>query len=434
MILFACIPLLVALATPLTPLTPLTLLTLLTPLTLLTLHAQTPTSPVTAAPPVDQIPLTQAPPPDRESRFLVQEVVGGLEVPWDLVWDHAGRMLITERPGRLRAVVEGRLLERPLYTVPDIKTGRGEIGLMGLCLHPDFAANGYIYIAHGYRAPDGSREDVRVVRLVEKPVGSGKVEFDRLIVSITPAGMNHAGCALRFGPDAKLYITTGEGFQAPLSQDLKSLAGKTLRLNDDGSVPDDNPFTGEEHRAAGVRPEIYSFGHRNAQGLDWQPGTGLMFQAEHGPSGERGWRGDDEVNIVEAGKNYGWPIIKGAETRDGLVSPVLVWRTAIAPVAAVFYNAEAFPDWKGDFIVAALGGLRGNPDPGLYRLTVRGRQVVAQERLATTYGRLRAVNVGPDGLIYFSTSNRDGRARPRAGDDRILRLVPNAAPAQSPAQ
>lgn len=413
----------------------LTLLAVAGLLSSFTAPAPPPTAvtPLPPAPPIDRVPLTQAPSPaDRETRFIVQEVVSGLEVPWDLAWDHTGRMLITERPGRLRAVVEGRLVEEPLYTVPDIKTGRGEIGLMGLCLHPDFATNGYIYIAHGYRAPDGSREDVRVVRLVEQPVGSGRVRFDRVIVTITPAGINHAGCALRFAPppplgDRKLYITTGEGFQAPLSQDMTSLAGKTLRLNDDGTVPDDNPFVGPEHRAAGVRPEIFSFGHRNAQGLDWQPGTGLMFQAEHGPSGERGWRGDDEVNIVEAGKNYGWPTIKGTESREGLVTPVLVWRTAIAPVAAVFYNAEAFPDWKGDLFVAALGGLRPNPDPGLYRLTIRGRAVVAQERLASTYGRLRAVNVGPDGYIYFTTSNRDGRARPRAGDDRVLRLVPKPA-------
>lgn len=361
---------------------------------------------------------------DADARFDVQEVVRGLEVPWDMAWDHTGRMLVTERPGRVRAVVEGKLLDKPLYTVPNIKAGRGEIGLMGICLHPDFKTNGYLYIAHGYRAADGSGEDVRVVRLVEK---DGQVTLDKVIMQTPPAGPNHAGCAVRFGPDKKLYITTGEGFKGQLAQDMTSLAGKTLRLNDDGTVPADNPFTGPEHKAKGVRPEIYSFGNRNGQGLDWQPGSNLLWEAEHGPSGENGWSGHDEVNIIRPGADYGWPTIYGAQKADGKQTPVHFWERAVAPVALCFYTGDKLPAFKGSMFVAALGGLRRDAEPGLFRFVIEGERIKSVERIVTDFGRVRGVANGPDGHLYFSTSNRDGRGRAREGDDKIYRLVPKPA-------
>ena len=215
--------------------------------------------------------------------------------------------------------------------------------------------------------------------------------------------------------DGKLYITTGDATERALAQRLDSLAGKTLRLNDDGTVPVDNPFAGQ----AGARAEIWSYGHRNAQGLDWQPGTNVMFQTEHGPSGFDGPGGGDEFNLVERGKNYGWPVIHHQATGAGMESPLLEYTPAVAPASGMFYRGAAFPEWRGNYF---FGCLRGQC---VIHVVLDGRRVVSQERmLVEDYGRLRDVAEGPDGTIYFSTSNRDGRGRAASDDDRMLRLVP----------
>ncbi|HEX8352546.1 MAG TPA: PQQ-dependent sugar dehydrogenase, partial [Pyrinomonadaceae bacterium] len=282
-------------------------------------------------------------------------------------------------------------------------------GLMGLTLHPDFARNRLLYLAYAY-SRDGVH--VRVVRFRETGAGLS----DRaLIIEGIPAARFHAGTRLRFGPDGKLYVTTGDAAEKELGQRLDTLAGKTLRLNDDGTVPDDNPFAGRP----GARPEIWSYGHRNSQGLDFQPGTGLMFQTEHGPSGFDGPGGGDEVNVVERGKNYGWAIIHHRETRPGMESPLLEYTPACAPASGAFYRGSALAQFRGDFF---FGCLRGE---GLQRVVLEGRVVRSEERLLRgEYGRIRDVAEGPDGALYFSTSNRDGRGRPAADDDRIMRLIP----------
>jgi glucose/arabinose dehydrogenase len=200
-----------------------------------------------------------------------------------------------------------------------------------------------------------------------------------------------------------------------LAQRLDSLAGKTLRVNDDGTVPPDNPFVGQN----GARPEIWSYGHRNVQGLDWQPGTDLMFQTEHGPSGFDGPEGGDEVNIVEKGKDYGWPVIHHTQTRDGMQAPLLEYTPACAPASAVFYRGSVFSQFRRNFFFGCLRGMR------IIRVVLDGRRVVKQENLLEKkYGRIRDVAEGPDGYLYFSTSNRDGRGSPANDDDRIIRLVP----------
>jgi glucose/arabinose dehydrogenase len=193
---------------------------------------------------------------------------------------------------------------------------------------------------------------------------------------------------------------------------MKSLGGKTLRLNPDGSIPADNPFPGSP---------IFSLGHRNAQGIDWQPGTGLQFQTEHGPSGFDGPGGGDEVNIVEAGKNYGWPVVHHKESAPGMVSPLLEYTPAVAPSGASFSTGAALPSFQGDFFFTNLRGevlIRVRMDPKNPR-----RVLETEELFRDVYGRLRDVVVGPDGALYVATSNRDGRGRPRPGDDRILRVV-----------
>jgi glucose/arabinose dehydrogenase len=342
------------------------------------------------------------------ARFRVETVAENLEVPWAIAFVPDGRIFFTERPGRVRVIEQGRLRPEPLATIAEVATA-SEAGLMDLKLHPRFAENRLIYLAYAYRA-GGMR--VRVVRYQETGAG---LASPTVIIENIPAAANHAGCRLGFGPDGKLYVTTGDATDRRLAQRLDSLAGKTLRLNDDGSVPADNPFAGRQ----GARAEIWSLGHRNAQGMDWQPGTGLMFQTEHGPSGFDGPGGGDEVNVVEAGKNYGWPEVHHTESREGMVSPTLVYTPAVAPASGTFYRGAAFPDYRGNYFFGCLRGSR------IIRVVLDGRRVVSQENLlGDQYGRIREVAEGPDGAIYFSTSNRDGRGRPAAGDDRILRLVP----------
>ena len=345
---------------------------------------------------------------DAAAGFRVETVVSRLEVPWSIVFAPDGRMLFTERAGRVRVFEKGSLRPEPLAVITDVERG-SESGLMGLTLHPNFAENRLLYLAYAY-SQDGVR--VRVVRFQETPAG---LTDRRVIIEGIPAARFHAGTRLRFGPDGKLYVTTGDAAEKELGQKLDTLAGKTMRLNDDGTVPPDNPFVGRP----GARPEIWTYGHRNSQGLDFQPGTGLMFQTEHGPSGFDGPGGGDEVNIVERGKNYGWAAIHHKETKEGMESPLLEYTPACAPASGAFYRGSALVKFKGNFF---FGCLRGQ---GLQRVVLDGRRVVSEERLfEDRYGRIRDVAEGPDGALYFSTSNRDGRGSPASDDDRIMRLVP----------
>lgn len=215
-------------------------------------------------------------------KFKVETVASGLQVPWEMVFAPDGRMFFTERPGRLRVIENSKLNPTPLAALTDVEA-KSESGLMGLALHPKFAENHLLYLAYAYDASGGTA--VRVVRYRE----TGTALADRMVlIEGIPAAQFHAGTRLRFGPDGMLYITTGDAGQRELAQKLDSLAGKTLRLKDDGTIPADNPFVGQ----AGARAEIWSYGHRNSQGLDWQPGSNLMFQTEHGPSGFDGPGGE----------------------------------------------------------------------------------------------------------------------------------------------
>ena len=346
--------------------------------------------------------------PQSQTSFKVETVVENLQVPWSIVWAPDGRMIFTERPGRVRVYENGRLRPEPLLVVPDVEP-KGESGLMSIALHPQFASNHLLYLSYAYNA---NGQQVRVVRYRETPNGFTE---RKVIVENIPAAQFHAGCRLRFGPDGKLYITTGDATERELAQQLDSLAGKTLRLNDDGTVPNDNPFVGQPN----ARPEIWTYGNRNGQGIDFQPGTNLLWETEHGPSGFDGPGGGDEVNILERGKNYGWPVIHHRATHEGMESPVLEYTPACAPASGMFYRGSQFPQFKNNLFFGCLVGTR------IIRVVLNGRQVVSQENLLEKkYGRIRDIAEGPDGFIYFSTSNRDGRGSPANDDDRILRLVP----------
>jgi len=332
--------------------------------------------------------------------------VSGLEVPWSIVFTSPDRMLVTERPGRIRIVEKGALREKPLAVLSDVEAS-GESGLMGITLAPDYATSRLLYVAYAYDTKSGPR--VRVVRLRD---GGDSLSDRKVIIEDIPAARYHAGCRLRFGPDGMLYVTTGDATDGKIAQDLKNLGGKTLRLQPDGSIPPDNPFPGSP---------VFSYGHRNSQGLDWDPVSKRMFQTEHGPSGFDGPGGGDEVNIVEAGKNYGWPLVHHRETRAGTVPPLLEYTPAIAPSGASFSTGALLPSFRNDFFFTGLRGerlVRVRLDP-----SDRRRVAETEDLFPGVYGRLRDVVTGPDGALYVATSNRDGRGKVRTGDDRILRVV-----------
>jgi len=329
-----------------------------------------------------------------------ETVVGGLDTPWSLAFVPDGRIFVTERPGLIRVIEDGRLRPQPLADLREQVTAEGEGGLLGLALDPAFAENHAFYVYFTYRDGGGLRN--RVVRLTER---AGTAGDPLVIVDGIPGGPIHDGGRIKFGPDGLLYVTTGDAGRQDLAQDQASLAGKILRLNRDGSVPDDNPFPGSP---------VYSYGHRNPQGLAWQPGSGVLFATEHGPTG------NDEVNIIRAGGNYGWPLVQGAAHDDRFIDPVITFSPAAAPSGATFYDADRFPCWRGDLFFATLRGThlhRLRFDPSV-------QDVATSDRLLDgDFGRLRDAVVGPDGYLYVLTSNRDGRGQPAAGDDRLIRVA-----------
>jgi glucose/arabinose dehydrogenase len=346
------------------------------------------------------------------SSFRVETVVEGLEVPWAIEALPDGSMLITERPGRLRILRGEQLDPQPIPGLPEI-AARGEGGLMDVVLHPDFEQNQWLYLSYTIRGEGGDlRTRVSRFRLTE----AGLVEPQVIFAGVPGAsGNTHFGSRLAFGLDGKLYITLGERGNPAHAQDLQNLNGKTLRLNDDGTVPEDNPFVGR----ADALPEIFSFGHRNSQGIAVDPRTGLIFQTEHGPTGYDGPRGGDEVNIVEAGRNYGWPEATYSQSGPGLLPPLVLYQEAIAPAGATFYTGDQFPQWQGDFFFSNLR------DQSLIRFVVNGLEIAGQEKLLhRQYGRLRDVAQGTDGYLYITTSDNDGYGAGRQGGDRILRLMP----------
>jgi len=346
-------------------------------------------------------------------KFRVETVASGLEVPWGFAWLPNRDLLFTERPGRVRIIAAGTLRPDPVFVVPDVEPS-SEAGLMDITLHPGFAANNFIYLTYAYNK-DGKRDKVVRYKYV-----NGQFTEPKIIIEDIPAAPNHAGMRCRFGPDGKLYVSDGDSTQWELAQKPDSLAGKILRLNDDGTIPQDNPFVNQQS----VRSEIWAYGVRNPQGLAWQPGTNLLFETEHGPSGFEGkGGGGDEVNIIEKGKNYGWPVIHHQLTQAGMESPLLEYTPACAPASAMFYTGTQLPGFKGNFFFGCLAGQR------IIRVILDGRKVVSQENLfEKNYGRIREIEQGPDGYIYFSTSNRDGRGSPAKDDDRIMRLVPSSTP------
>jgi glucose/arabinose dehydrogenase len=353
--------------------------------------------------------------PDHAAR--VETVASGLVVPWGLAFTPDGRLFVTERPGRIRVIENGRLVAEPWATIE--VAAESEAGLLGIAIAPDFPSSRAVYVVATVR--ERQRLINRVLRIVEQ---NGRGTTPTVIVDGSEGNRVHAGNAIAFGPDGMLYVATGDAQEPTRAQDRASLNGKLLRYRPDGTPAPGNPF--------GNSP-VYALGLRNVQGLAWDPASGQLFATEHGPSGfpnEGGRTGHDELNAIRAGGNYGWPRMAGTSGGDrsetaGDIAPLTDWTPAIAPSGLAVYTGSEFPAWRGNLFVGALRGQQ------LRRVVVArapnatsGWRVAEQESVISNLGRIRAVAMGPDGHLYFTTSNRDGRGSPARDDDRVLRLTP----------
>ena len=342
-----------------------------------------------------------------KQRFHLVMVTDGLEHPWGLAFLPDGRMLVTERPGRLRIVDGGKLVAEPVSGVPEVWAD-GQGGLLDVALHPDFTENGLVYLS--YASPDDDDEAATAVAR-GRLVGDGLEDAEELYVAL-PRDDNgrHFGSRMVFA-DGYLFVTAGDRGDSDRAQELDDPAGSIIRLHDDGRVPEDNPFVG----TVGARPELYSVGHRNPQGMTLEAATGRIYAIEHGP------KGGDELNLIQPGVNYGWPVITYGKSymgfkigegthKEGMAQPVHYWVPSISPSGLMIYDADRFPAWQGSFFAGALSGEL------LVRLEVAGGRVVVEERmLEDLEERIRDVRQGPDGLIYLLTDHPDGM---------LLRLEP----------
>ena len=364
---------------------------------------------------------TRAPERKADVAFDVVTVAGGLQNPWGMAFLPSGRILVTERPGRMRIVDKDGKLSAPLEGLPPVDA-RGQGGLLDVALAPNFPSTQLIFWSYSEPREAGvNNTAVARGRLVNEAGAAPRVEDVQVIFHQAPSMSStmHFGSRLVFARDNTLFITLGERSIVPgrmQAQRLDGLLGKIVRINPDGTIPKDNPFVGKEDAA---RPEIWSFGHRNIQAATLHPATGELWETEHGT------RGGDEVNIARRGKDYGWPTIAygieyqggpitgGITAKDGMEQPIYYWDPNIAPSGMTFYTGSLFPAWKGSLFIGGLAGMC------LVRLTVDGDKVVGEERLLKDLKpvpeRIRDVVQGPDGALYLLTDNAQGR---------LLKLVP----------
>jgi len=342
-----------------------------------------------------------------KSTFSVTEVVEGLEHPWGMAFLPDGDILVTERGGRLRKISKGKLLDQEISGLPEIQQ-KSQGGLLGIALHPDFINNQLVYLS--YAGKQEGRYSTEVLR--GKLQGMALLDIETIFKALPKTkGGRHFGSRLLFAPDKTLYISLGDrGFKPSLcqkhpSQQLDNHLGSLIRINDDGSIPANNPFVGRSD----IKPEIYTYGNRNMQGMVLHPETGKIWTHEHGP------QGGDEINIMQPGANYGWPVIThgvnyGTGTRicegthkQGMQQPMYNWVPSIAPSGMAFYDGDKLPAWRGNLFVGSLKfGL-------LVRLELEGNKIIAEERLLNNeYGRIRDVVQGPDGYLYLLTDSAIG--------------------------
>jgi len=323
----------------------------------------------------------------------VETVVDNLKIPWELVFAPDGRIFFTERDGNLW-VIDNESLEL-VATFPASHTSEG--GLLGLALDPEFEKNNFLYLYQTYFG-----FELHLNKVVRYTVNNNQLTDEQILIDKIPGAVFHDGGRIKFGPDEKIYITTGDATNGNLSQRIDSLAGKILRINADGTIPDDNPFESSP---------VFSYGHRNPQGIDWTENA-ILVSSEHGPSGEKGFA-HDEINVIEPGKNYGWPVIVGDSNNPEYTNPILhsgdvTW----APSGLLYYDSNKIPEWKGKFLVAALRGQHVM----VLDLDLENNKVNSVEKIfQDEFGRIRDLVQSPDGSVFILTSNGD--------NDKILRVT-----------
>ncbi|MFW5891952.1 MAG: PQQ-dependent sugar dehydrogenase [Bacteroidota bacterium] len=340
--------------------------------------------------------------------FSIDTLATGLQNPWGMAFLPDSRILIAERPGRLRIWQNGVLQEEPVSGLPEI-WAHGQGGLMEVVLHPEYEKNQWIYLGYSSPGPGGGNTAISRARLQ----GNRLVDVENLFQGKpnTSSGA-HFGCRIVFDDENHLYFTIGDRGQKDNAQDLSNNNGKVNRINDDGTIPDDNPFVDEP----GARPEIWTYGHRNIQGMIVHPETGEIWTHEHGP------KGGDEINIEKKGENYGWPlatfgrnysgtIISRDTTLPGMVDPVLHWTPSIAPCGLEIVTSDKYPQWQGDLLVGALAGQH------IQRVQLDGKNVEGTEKIMEGFARFRDVRQGPDGFIYVLTES----------PGMFIKLVPQAS-------
>ena len=345
---------------------------------------------------------------DDDHDFKGEIIADHLDTPWELAFAPDGRLFFTQRPGVVSVIENGN--NKVWLALDSAVEEVGESGLLGITLHPEFSQNGYVYIGYTYAKTKAPLKLINKLVRYKEDAATKTPVFDKVLLDNVEGNYVHNIGPLEFGPDGKLYVAIGERFMPDLSQDMNTLNGKILRMNDDGSIPADNPFPGSY---------IYSLGHRNPQGLAFNPETQALWSTEHGPSEEQGCC-NDEINLIKPGANYGWPIIRGSQTQAGLETPIqhsgdtATW----APTGGIFVTQG---DWKGSFVFT---GLRGQ---ALYRALfdpAHATKIQTVERyLHQQYGRLRNVVEGPNGKLYIAISNQDGRGDPLTVDDRIISMT-----------
>lgn len=339
--------------------------------------------------------ISSPPPPPSfqdDDTYQMAIIAENLDTPWAIAFLPDGRMLVTERSGRVRLIDKsGELQTEPVAVLSQVKE-IGEGGLMGVVLHPDFSSNHFVYLYYTY----SNTEENTYNRVVRMKYEDNLLKDEEILIDRIPGNSNHNGGRIKFGPDGNLYITTGDARNPSQAQDTSTLGGKILRVTDEGK-PVENKL-------------VYSYGHRNPQGIVWDK-SGRLWETEHGRSGIQS--GLDEVNIIEKGKNYGWPDIQGDEAREGMVTPIAnsgatnTW----APAGAAFIGDRLF-----------FGGLRGQ---ALYEAVIEGNDVTIKEHFKNQFGRIREVIKGPDDMLYIATSNLDGRGNPQTGDDKVIKINPS---------
>lgn len=349
----------------------------------------------------------------QEHSYRIETVADGLSTPWSIAFLPDGRTLVTEKPGRLRVIANGRLQSAAIRGTPAVRDA-GQGGLLEVAAHPDYAKNGWIYLAYSDPAQDKDGREVSLTTIVRGRVKDGawldqETVWRAPLELYRPGGGPHFGCRLAFDGAGHLYFSHGDRGRQQEAQDLTRPNGKIHRIHDDGRIPADNPFV----NTPGAFPSIWTYGNRNPQGLDFDPRTGLLWETEHGP------RGGDELNLIKRGVNYGWPVITygmnydgspitGQTAREGMEQPVTYWVPSIAVCGIDFYEGTLFPKWTGNLFVSALA------QQELRRLVINGDKIVSQEVILKDVGRLRDVQCAPDGSIWVAVNDPGS----------IIRLVP----------